>query len=216
MDFLTLMQTRYTTKHYDPNRPLAPAILDKILECVRLTPSAVNIQSTRVLVLSTREGKARLRPAVPDFNRGRYDDCAAVLVLCARPRIAAEDAAAVARQELADGRLTGEAEVDEAAAAKAGYAGWRFKNVESCETWTGKQAYLCLATALYAAAAYGVDSTPIEGVDLTAVDKIFGLRDRNLCAQALVLLGYRSPEDGNVPARRPKSRLSADVICERY
>ena len=51
MDFLKLMQERYTTKYYDPQKNIPEEILQKILECLRLTPSSVNMQGWRFYLL---------------------------------------------------------------------------------------------------------------------------------------------------------------------
>lgn len=42
VDFLSLSQQRYTAKHYDPNRIIPKEDLDKLLEILRLAPTAVN------------------------------------------------------------------------------------------------------------------------------------------------------------------------------
>ena len=34
MDLLELLQTRYTTKHYDASKKVDEALMDKIMECV--------------------------------------------------------------------------------------------------------------------------------------------------------------------------------------
>ena len=44
MNFLSLMQNRYTTKYYDPNKKISKDDIDSLLECLRLTPSSVNCQ----------------------------------------------------------------------------------------------------------------------------------------------------------------------------
>ena len=38
MDILELMRTRYTTKHYDPNRRVSDQDMDTLLEVLRLSP----------------------------------------------------------------------------------------------------------------------------------------------------------------------------------
>lgn len=44
MDILELMQTRYTTKHFNPNRQVSPEDMQTLLEVLRLSPSSVNSQ----------------------------------------------------------------------------------------------------------------------------------------------------------------------------
>lgn len=45
-DVLRLLRTRYTTKHYDANRPVSDEDLEVLLEALRLTPTSVNGQYT--------------------------------------------------------------------------------------------------------------------------------------------------------------------------
>ncbi len=214
MDFLELMQTRYTTKYYDAEKKIAPEILDKIIECARLTPTAVNIQSTKLFLMTDKEGKAKVRPAFPDFNVRRFDDCAAALVLCGRTEISEELRELIVKAEIEDKRFW---EDDVIASRRAGlinYPQSRAK-LDGIEAWTCKQAYITMATILYAAAAYGVDSTPIEGVDIRKIDELLKLREQGLCAVGLVLLGYRAENDSNTLIKRPKSRLKTEDILIR-
>ncbi len=68
MDILELMQTRYTTKHFNPNRQVSPEDMQTLLEVLRLSPSSVNSQPWHFYVIDTAEGKEKIRPAIKDFN----------------------------------------------------------------------------------------------------------------------------------------------------
>ena len=70
-DVLQLLRTRYTTKHYDASRPVSDEDLAVLLEALRLSPTSVNGQYTKFFVAKTPEARARLMPAVMDFNQGR-------------------------------------------------------------------------------------------------------------------------------------------------
>jgi nitroreductase len=78
-------------------------------------------------------------------------------------------------------------------------------------TWTGRQAYIALGTALIAAAAEGVDATPMEGFDPAAMDVLLNLKDKGLHSMAIVALGYRDEEKDPLAkmkkVRREKSQL---------
>jgi len=60
--------------------------------------------------------------------------------------------------------------------------------------WAARQAYIGLGTALIAAAAEQVDSTPMEGFDAAQVDRILGLSEKGLRSVVLLSLGYRDEE----------------------
>ena len=70
-DVLQLLRTRYTTKHYDASRPVSDEDLAVLLEALRLSPTSVNGQYTKFFVAKTPEARARLMPAVMDFNQER-------------------------------------------------------------------------------------------------------------------------------------------------
>lgn len=72
-----------------------------------------------------------------------------------------------------------------------------------------------MGVALVAAAAEGVDSTPMEGFDPAAVDEILGLRARGLRSVLLVPLGYRAASGDWLvslkKARRPRSEFVIEL-----
>lgn len=71
MDIVELVRTRYTTKHYDSARRISDRDIADLMEVLRLSPSSVNSQPWHFFVTGTDEGKARVMPAVLDFNRPR-------------------------------------------------------------------------------------------------------------------------------------------------
>ena len=73
------------------------------------------------------------------------------------------------------------------------------------------QAHIALGTALVAAAAEDVDSTPMGGFNPAAVDEILGLPELNLGASVLLTLGYRSPDDFLAKAKKVR-RASSDFF----
>ncbi|WP_370587854.1 hypothetical protein [Psychrobacter sp. JCM 18901] len=66
---------------------------------------------------------------------------------------------------------------------------------------------------LLGSALLGIDTVPMEGVDLQALDTEFDLRSKGYSAVAVVSFGYRSDEDFN--AKIPKSRLSEETIFSK-
>ncbi len=212
MDFLKLMQERYTTKYYDPQKNIPEEILQKILECLRLTPSSVNMQGWRFYLLD-RASKKCIREAIPDFNMQRFDSCDKVLVLCAKQDLDLAYATKVATKQFEDGRIK-EAQIKAVAEGCLAFAKGHETDI-GILNWTARQTYIAMATVLYAAQSYGVDSTAVEGVDLKKVDKLMQLNDEGYASTSLILLGYRSEHDSNTLDKRPKSRLSMEDILIR-
>lgn len=74
-----------------------------------------------------------------------------------------------------------------------------------------KQAYIAFSQAISAAAFQGLDSTPLEGFEPEAIDKILGLKERGLRSCVMLPVGYRNEsEDGLV--NLPKVRKSKDDL----
>ena len=87
MDMLELARTRYTCKHYDPTRGIAPETLGRLAEILRLSASSVNIQPWRFVFLATPKAKARLMPAVKDFNLERVEHAPLIILFLAKNRL---------------------------------------------------------------------------------------------------------------------------------
>lgn len=211
MDFLQLMQERYTTKHYDSSKVVPQETLDKILECARLTPTAVNSQPYHFYVASG-EAKNKVREAVKDFNLQRYDGASHVIVVSGLTKINDAQLNVVLDAEESAGRLP-TAELRAAQDKSRRFFENMHEERGDFTHWCGKQAYIALASILYSAQAYGVDSTALEGIDESKVDEILGLQAKGETCQYMVLLGYRAEKDSNVPSNRPKSRVATkDII----
>lgn len=213
MDFYELMQQRYTTKHYDASRKVPDEIVNKIMECVRLTPTSVNSQPYHFYIV-TGKSKERLRDAVLDFNLQRYDGASHAIVISSKRSIDEPHLAQVLEAEEKDGRLPN-AEIKEAQDKSRHYFSNMHMEHGDFVSWTGKQAYIAFATMVYAAENYGVDSTALEGLDYPKADEILDLASRNETCQIIVLLGYRDPNDSNILSKRPKSRLSCEQLITR-
>lgn len=210
MDFLKLMQERYTTKHYDSSKKVPDEILQKILECVRLTPTSTNTQPYHFYVLSG-EAKARLLDGIMDFNQPRYSDASHAIVITSLKSLDEPHLAKVLAAEERDGRLPN-AEIKEATDKSRHYFNGIHMEKGDYLAWSGKQSYIAFASLVYAAQAYGVDSTALEGIDFAKIDELLGLAAKNETCQVVVSLGYRSSEDSNTLDKRPKSRLNKEDL----
>lgn len=208
---LDIARSRYTTKHYDPARPLSDADLDALLEVLRLSPSSVNIQPWHFYVVRSEAARAKLMPAVKDFNIERVRDAAAIVILCVEKGIS--EAAYLDRlldQEIADGRYAPgapRAELDQLRrTAVAAYCAGPDKG----ERWASEQAHIALGCLLFAAAGMGVDTTTLGGLYFDQLDEIFGIRAAGRKSVVAVALGHRAANDSN--AARPKSRFPKAAV----
>ncbi len=213
MDFLTLMQKRYTAKYYDHEKHIPEETWKKILECVRLSPSSVNMQGWRFITLESDAQKAVMRPAIADFNIQRYDGCDKVMVLCYKDSADPAWAQKVSAQMTADGRQGKDME-QKVTGGLLGFAK-AHEQTDGPDEWQCKQTYIAMGTALYAAASYGVDSTACEGFDMLKAARLLGLEGKGFKVASCILFGYRAEKDSNTLDKRPKSRLPFEDVIER-
>ena len=75
-----------------------------------------------------------------------------------------------------------------------------------------KQVYLNIGNFLLGVASLGIDATPMEGIDVKALDEEFGLREKGYTSLVAVSLGYRAESDFNSTEKTPKSRLPESEI----
>ncbi|MBU3826686.1 MAG: nitroreductase family protein [Candidatus Anaerobiospirillum merdipullorum] len=209
MDFLQLLQERYTCKHYDPAKKVSREALTKILEAGRLSPSAVNLQPWRFIVIERPEDKAKLEPGIMQTNKLRFADVPTVVLICAPITNPNSDVEQVLNKEEADGRFPDLAAKD---AQRAGRCHFRDLHLHDALTWNAKQCYIAMTSMLYAAWSLGVDSTPVEGFESAKVNAAFNLPQQGLSCELIVFLGHRKEDDSNQLKFRPKSRLAFEDV----
>ena len=78
---LELARRRHTTKHYDPAGVVTDEELHDLLEILRLAPSSINIQSWHFTAVRSPQARARLLPAIRDFNVERVRCAPVILIL---------------------------------------------------------------------------------------------------------------------------------------
>lgn len=216
MNVSTLAKTRYTSKAYDPQRKIAEADIDILLDLLRHSPSSVNSQPWHFILASDEQGKARLAKGTHDgfaYNEPKVLNASHVIVLCARTSMTEEHLQDVLRHEDQDGRFrSAEARAGQDK-SRRGYVDLHRYDQKDLQHWMEKQTYLALGTLLLGAASLGIDATPMEGFDFRALDSELGLREKGFTSVVLVSLGYRSEDDFN--AALPKSRLPRDTVISR-
>lgn len=79
MNFLELAQKRYSVRNYLPT-PIEQEKIDYIMECVRLSPSAVNFQPWKFRVITTGE---ELESIKKTYKREWIQTAPCIIVACA-------------------------------------------------------------------------------------------------------------------------------------
>lgn len=212
MNPVSFARQRYTTKAYDASRQVEQAVIDELLELLRLSPSSVNSQPWHFVVASTAEGKARLAKGAQGgfaYNQAKILNASHVILICVRRDLDDAYLDDLLQQEADDGRFRDEVARTTQHNTRRSYVELH-RGLGDIPHWTEKQAYLALGTLLLGAAAKGIDATPMEGIDRQVLDAELGLAAQGLNCVVAVALGYRSDSDFN--ATLPKSRLPAERV----
>ncbi|MDG2524087.1 oxygen-insensitive NAD(P)H nitroreductase [Stenotrophomonas sp. HITSZ_GD] len=203
-----IARARYTTKAYDPARPLTATQVEELLDVLYLSPSSINSQPWHFLIAADAQARARVAEGTQGayaYNAPKVRGASLVLVLAARREMTDDHIAAVLDQEQADGRFASEEARAQRAQSCAGFVELHRSQLHDARHWMEKQVYLALGGLLFAAGAMGIDATPMEGFDPAVLDNALGLPAQGLGSVVLVALGHRGAGDFN--ATLPKSRL---------
>lgn len=205
-----ISEQRYTCKEYDPNKKIPKEVLEELYAVLQNSPSSVNSQPWHFMIIESDEAKAKILPAIFEFNRPRVQNASHVVLFLARNDFSNQYLKQLIDQEDQDKRFT------ESSMKEANDQGRRYfvdlnsKSPEQLADWLNRQVYIALGNLLFAAAGLGVDSTPIEGFDSKQLDEILSLKEKGFRSLVVASLGYRSEKDFN--ATLPKSRLPFDEL----
>ena len=212
MNIKQITETRYATKKFNPAKKISAADWEQIEAALQNSPSSVNIQPWHFVIADDEAGKARIVKATEafPFNVPKVADASHVVVFAAR--LHADDAflSDLLEQEDKDGRYAEEKFKTEWDGARKAFLGIHRDQFKDEEAWLSAQMHINMGFALMAAGALGIDAIPMEGVDLAALDKEFGLTEKGYKAKAIVSFGYKAEDDFN--AKLPKSRLEKEYI----
>jgi len=208
MELLDKLKWRYAAKAMNGEK-VSQKKINNIIEAARLAPTSSGLQPFEILVITNQEIKEQIRPV--SWNQSMITDCSHLLVFAAWDTYTEE-------------RINKMFDlVNEVRGFKnEGWEAYRQKllsfypqqDPEINFNHAAKQAYIAFSAAIIAAAYEGVDSTPIEGFEPEAVDKILGLREKGLRSCVLLPIGYRDAENDWL-VNLPKVRKSTeDLVTE--
>ena len=196
---------RYATKKMDPAKPVPEEKVAAIIEAIRMAPTSSGTQPFELFVVTNAEVRAEIRKVA--WDQAQITDGSHLLVFAAWDNYTEERIDAVTQMNIA---ARGDLPTLTAYYEKL-KATYLPRDAEENYAHAARQAYIALGVALVAAAEQEVDSTPMEGFDPDAVDKILGLRERGLRSVVLLPLGYRQAEgDWLLPMQ--KVRKSQDTL----
>ena len=189
MELLDKLKWRYAAKAMNGEK-VAQEKIDNIIEAASLAPTSSGLQPFEIIMITNQEIKEQIKPIA--WNQSVITDCSHLLVFAAWDTYTADRI-----NKMFD--LTNEVRGFE----NEGWENYRQmllasypqKDAEENFNHAAKQAYIAFSQAITAAAFQGVDSTPLEGFDAGALDKILGLREKGLRSCVMLPIGYRDAEN---------------------
>jgi len=205
MELLDKLNWRYATKAM--NREKIPQDkIDTIIEAASLAPTSSGLQPFEIIVITNQEIKEKIRPIA--WNQSVITDCSHLLVFAAWDTYTADR---INKMFDLTNSIRGFKNEGWENYRKMLLSSYPHKDPEVNFNHAAKQAYIAFSQAISAAAFEGVDSTPIEGFDPDALDKILDLRSRGLRSCVMLPLGYRDVKNDWLvnlkKVRKPKEDL---------
>lgn len=207
------LNRRYTTKKYDATKRISAGDMAIIKEALRMSPSSVNSQPWKFIVIESDAAKERLHDTFVNkfqFNQPHAKEASHIILFAYNPRLNKEHYAKVVDAEVNSGHLSKE-NYDEMIGK-----GMFFSDLNTDETgfnghWTRAQTYLALGNTLHTAARLGIDSTPMEGVDSELIGSIFRDELDGCVCEVALALGYHL-DGGDYNNGKPKARLALEDV----
>jgi len=200
------LEYRYATKVFDPSRIIPSAQWESLEQSLVLSPSSFGLQPWRFIVVANPAVRATLRAAA--WNQPQVTDASHLVVFAAKIDLP---------QTHVDRFLARTAEVRQIDVAKLN--GYRqmilgFTNNPQMPKlpWNSRQVYLALGFFMFAAAAQGIDTCPLEGIDPARFDEVLGLDAEGFNTVVACAAGYRAVDDKSQPSLSPKVRFDASEI----
>lgn len=210
MDIIKVLNSRYSTKEFDPNKKISDEDFSKVKEILRMSPSSTNLQPWHFVIASSEEGKKRMAKGTEGFfhfNAEKVLNASHVVLFCSRISANEDYMQHILDIEEKDGRYPNNQIKQNVNGGRNIFADIHKYDLKDLQHWMEKQVYLNIGNFLLGVATLGIDACPMEGLDMKALDKEFGLHEKGFTAITAVSIGYRTENDFNATDKTPKSRL---------
>lgn len=208
MELLDKLNWRYATKAMNSQK-VPQEKIDNIIEAISLAPTSSGLQPFEVYVITNQEVKEKIKPIA--WNQSVITDCSHLLVFAAWDTYTADR---INKQFDLTNTVRGFKNEGWENYRQQLLGSYPQKDAEVNFNHAAKQAYIALSQAMTAAAFEGVDSTPMEGFDSAALDKILGLREKGLRSCVILTLGYRDAEKDWLVNLKKVRKSREDLITQ--
>lgn len=196
-----ILSWRYATKNFTPGREIPADTWSAIRDTFVMAPSSFGLELWQFLDVQTPAVRQQLREV--SWGQAQVTDASRFVVICVRRDVTEEDCDRHIRRmcEVRGGSP------DALQPYKEKFFNYyNAKDAFEARSWIDRQSYIAMGYVMFAAAALGVDTCAIEGMEPARYDDILGLNDTPYRAICALALGYRV--EGDKYASVPKVRYS--------
>ena len=208
MNIIELLNWRYATKAMNGEK-VPQEKIENILEAARLAPTSSGLQPFEVIVITNQELKDKIKAIA--YNQTMVSDCSHLMVFAAWDNYTEER---INKMFDLCNEIRGFSDPGWENYRKMLLSSYPHRSAVENFNHTAKQAYLALGVTMVAAAAEGVDCTPMEGFDAHALDVLLEFKEKGLRSTTLLALGYRNAEKDWLVNLKKVRRAKADFITE--
>lgn len=203
---------RHSVKKYDASRKISTDDLGIFLESIRLSPSSINSQPWRFVVIESDAARQRMNRTFANkfqFNQPHVLDASHIILFAYNPQYTRDDFAKIVDKGIKDGRIKPEAR--DAAFGSFAFAELNTDADGFTGHWTKAQLYIAMGNALHTLGRMEIGATALEGIDTDLVNAEFKSELGGYRCDVALAIGYSLP-DADYNASLPKSRRSHDDI----
>jgi nitroreductase len=206
---LECLRWRYATKQFDATRPIDPDVWAALEEALVLAPSSFGLQPWKFLVVESPAVRQELRAA--SWNQSQITDSSKLVVFLGLRTMAIEDIDRyLQRTSEVRGMPVSTFDGYRKVLVNFVQTGWASKDLHG---WNTRQVYIALGQFMTSAAMLGIDTCPMEGIDMAAYDRILGLESTPFTTVCACTAGHRNA--GDKYALTPKVRYAKEHVVER-
>lgn len=206
------LERRHTVKHYDKNKRISQEDLQVIYEALRLSPSSINSQPWKFIVIESDEAKQRFENTFANkfqFNKKHAKGASHIILFAHKTHYSHQDYEKVIDTDIQIGRTSAENK-------EQSFGAFAFVDMNTDDNgfnapWTKAQTYIAFGNAMHVISRLGIGSTAMEGIDSELIGKLFKEELEGYQCDVALAIGYNDPEyDYN--AKLPKSRLAREEV----
>ncbi|WP_180675107.1 NAD(P)H-dependent oxidoreductase [Helicobacter sp. 11S02629-2] len=204
MNYMDVMDERYSCRNFDPKKDISDINLKEILEAGRKSPSSIGIEPWMFYVIESKSLKHDIRLACN--NQPQVEECAKLVVVLAkiddlRPNRPHADMMVTRRHDKSD-------------AQKEEYKKWykaRFEGLsdEALYHYSSLQCYIASTNMVNMAASLGIQSCIVAGFDKKTLESTLNLDPLKLQVSLVLCFGYAAS-----PRKQAQLRRSFDSVVK--